>query len=270
MRKVVTKCILDVESNKWTYEESYMYDGPWARALQALPAAISGGAAIAGAIFGGGGASSQDKAIAKDQYQFMQELQNEQGTQFANNQEALTTIKNAWEPIAKGGAYQYGFSTAEDQALQSQIENAGATATENSVAAQQLREQQQSEGAAVMPSGAQEAIEAQQREVGAQKTATNLGQEKELGYQVGRENFAQATSAEEAIANLSNPAAYAGAATSAGEAALGSQKNVDTANANSLTSKVLGGIIGGAGNLDTTGGSSVGEQLQNFGLGMGH
>lgn len=232
MRRVITKCVLNIESNKWTNEEYYFYDGPWELCLGTVKRMFSG-------------ATPEDTSLAKSQKQFMETLQNEQNIQFANEQEAQNAIQSAWSPIIKGGAYQYGFSTAEDQNLISQIESGGATATENAVNAQQLREQQMSGGADVLPSGAQSAIEAQQRELGAQATATNLLQEKELGYQVGRENFAKATGAEEAVANLANPTGYAGAASEAAKNAQTSQQHVDTMNANSLTSKLLGGAIGG-------------------------
>lgn len=225
MRRLITKSILDMETLQWVYEESCPYNGLWEWALGVMDAT---------------------KTMAKEQTMFMETLMAEQSTQFANEQEALTTVKNAWEPIAKGGAYQYGFSTAEDQALQSQIETAGATATANSVAAQQLREQQQTGGASVLPTGAQSAIEAQQRELGAQATAANLGKEKELGYEVGRENFAKATSAEEAIAGLANPPSFANAEAGSMSAFNELNNSINAMNANSLTGKILGGVIGSA------------------------
>jgi len=265
MRRVITKCVLDMESNKWIYEESYLYDGPWAECIGAI---VGGAASIAGSLLNRHG-NQAEKKLQTNQQQFMETLQNEQGTQFANNQEALNTLKTAWEPIAKGGAYQYGFSSAEDQNLISQIESGGATATTNSVAAQQLREQQMSGGADVLPSGAQAAIEAQQREVGAQNTANNLLKEKELGYQTGRENFLNSTKAEEDIAQLSNPTSYAEAANQTAQNELGANKAVQTTNAQSLTSKLLGGVAGGFENLDTKGSSSVGEQVGNFFTGFG-
>lgn len=257
MRRVITKNVLDMETLQWVKGsmESYPYNGQWEKCLSGLSDLF-------------GGASSGDYALAKEEKQFMETLQNEQDTQFTNEQEAQNEIQNAWSPIIKGGAYQYGFSTAEDQNLISQIESGGATATENAVSAQQLREQQMSGGADVLPSGTQSAIEATQRELGAQATATNLLKEKELGYQTGRERFSEATGAEKDVASLANPTGYAGAAVEAGNAAEGAQQQVDKMNANSFTSKLLGGLTGGLGNLDTTGSSSGGEQAANFGLGM--
>lgn len=192
-----------------------------------------------------GGASKADTNLQNQSAAAFSNLQNEQQIMFGTDQDALNTVNNAMTPIVNGGAYQYGFSTAEDQNLQNEITNAGAMATANSVAAQQLRNQQMSGGASVMPTGAQEALEGAQRELGAQQTATNLAQEKEAGYQTGRQNFFNAAQNEEQVASLSNPTGFANAATGAGNLELGANKQVDTANANSLTSKLLGGAIGG-------------------------
>lgn len=199
-----------------------------------------------------GGATPQDTGLATQSSQLFQTVADEQNTMFAQDAEALQTVQNAMTPVVNGGFYQYGFSTAEDQNLQNEIENAGATATENSVAAQQLRDQQVSGGANVLPTGAQEAGELAARELGSQQTASNLAQEKELGYQTGRQNFLSAAGAEEQVANLSNPIGFAGAATNAGELNLGANKQVDQMNANSLTAKLLGGAITGGANAALT------------------
>ena len=248
--------------------ESYDYDGPIAYAAALAMPLIGAGVSLIGGLFGQHGPSKAEKELAKSDLQFTQTLQNEQNTQFANNQEALNTLKTAWDPIAKGGAYQYGFSSPEDAALRSSIENAGATATTNTVAAEQLRQQQESGGADTMPSGSSAALETIARETGAQKTADTLAQEKLAGYAVGRENFAKASDAEAKIAELANPTAYADAAVNASKASLSSQQNIDTQNANSMTSKLLGGIAGGFANLDTTGSSTNAEQAGNFAAGV--
>ena len=178
--------------------------------------------------------------------EFMNQLQTEQGTQFQNEQVAQNQLQQAWSPIVAGGAYQYGFSTAEDQQLQGNIENAGAQATENTENAAQLRQQQATGGAGGGPAGGQAAIDAQVAATGAQQTATNLAQEKEAGYQTGRQNFLAATGGEAEVAGLSSPTSYAGAATKAGTSATGAINLVDQNNANSLVNKAVGGAAQGA------------------------
>jgi hypothetical protein len=243
--KVITKCVLDMETLEWTSVESFPYNGQWDLCLGE---AISAGASIVGGLLGGGGASKAAKQMSQEEQDFYQSLTNEQNTQFQNEQQAQQEIQKMNAPIVSGGAYQYGFSTAEDQQLQKNIEEAGATATENTVAAEQLRQQQATGGApGAMPTGAQTALESQVRETGAQATAAQLGQEKELGYQTGRELYQQAVQTEENVAQLASPTSYAGAATSAGAGAQQAISTVDTENAQSSTAKMLGGLLGGAG-----------------------
>ena len=228
--RIITKIVWDMETWEVLERVEIPYSGIWHYCL--------------------GGASAGEKGDAADESEFMASLKDEQSQQFAQEQEAQQIVQSAWAPIAKGGAYQYGFSTAEDQAQQSAIVNAGAEAVTNTENAAQLREQQQSGGAATAPTGASEAINAQIAATGAQSTATNLGNEKLAGYEQGSKLFSEATGAEEDVAKLSDPTGYASAETGAANAANSLNQTVDTANANSLTSKLLGGAItGGVGFL---------------------
>jgi hypothetical protein len=242
MRIITINPTLDMETlERVSNDGVYLYDGPIVDFL--------------------GGASSAENANAKSEQEFMQQLQAEQQTQFGNEQQAQSMVEKAWAPIVAGGAYQYGFSSAEDQQLQQNIENKGAEATTNTENAALLREQQESGGANAGPAGATEALNAQVAATGAQSTATALGQEKELGYETGRQNFENAVGGETSVAELSNPTAYAGQATGAAGVENQSQQIVDAANANSLTSKLLGGVIGA---IPGTA-ASIGEGLQGGG-----
>jgi len=178
---------------------------------------------------------------------FMNELTNQNETMFANAKQYGNLVESAWAPVLSQGAYQYGFSSAEDQNLINGIVNQGAQATAQSINAAELREQQQTGGAGGAPTGAAEALEAQVRATGAQATAARLGQEKELGYEVGRENFKEATSAVGDIAKLdaSMGSSAGGQAVEQAKNVNEAQKMVDTESANGLTAKLLGGAIAG-------------------------
>jgi hypothetical protein len=241
--KIITKAVLSLETMQWIpeLEESYLYSGPLDLCL--------------------GGATSGEKGIAVDEETFLQNMQDEQQTQFQNEQTAQNQVQQAWAPIVAGGAYQYGFSTAEDQQLQGNIENAGAQATENTENAAQLRQQQATGGAGGGPAGGQAALDAQIAATGAQSTATNLGQEKEQGYSAGRQLFEQGTGAEEAVAGLSSPTSYANSANTAASTAMSGQEALDAANANSLLSKVVGGVVGAIPGI----GGSVAEGMSGGG-----
>ena len=244
--RITTKIVWDMETWEVLEHVQVPYSGIWAECL--------------GGLDGMFGATGADKGIANSERDFMDALQNEQSTQFSQEQQAQQEVQQAWSPIVAGGAYQYGFSTAEDAALQSDIVNKGAEATQNTENAALLREQQQSGGAATAPTGATAAINAQIAATGAQATGTNLANEKLAGYEQGSKLFSEATGAEEDVAKLADPTGYAGAANQSGSNALQSQKYVDTMNANSLTSKLMSGAIEGglqAGIGALTGGAST-------------
>ena len=196
-------------------------------------------------IFSGivGGASSAQNAEATGTEQFMQAMQQEAETQFPEEQAYQQSLGTAGQQLMAGGPNAFGFSTGENAALVSGIQNAGATATANTEAASQLREQQASGGAQTMPTGAQAALNAQVAATGAQNTASQLGQERLAGYQAGRANYQMGVGETESAAGLANPTGYSGAANEAGNTAVGAENAVQQANANSLTSKLVGASI---------------------------
>ena len=148
---------------------------------------------------------------------FMSALQAQQNQAFAGNQAALTTLSNAWAPVAATGQIPYGYSPQLDSMLKSNIINQGAQATANQINAAQLQERQASGGApGAAPPGAQEAINAEIQARGAQSTAQNLTNEQIAGYQQGVQNLQGLTGAETSIANAENEVGLAGASTNAG------------------------------------------------------
>ena len=195
-----------------------------------------------GDIFGG--ASKADKALAADNKALMDTLKTETTTAFQGEQDALNTVLKGWAPVIEGGPNAYGFSTAEDAQIRSDIITQGQTQLTNTENAALLREQQASGGAEAGPAGGREALNAQIAATAAQSTATALGKEKELGYATGREEFNVAQEGVTKAASIFNPAGMAGATVGAGKAATEAQQMVDTANANSLGAKLMGGVIG--------------------------
>lgn len=204
-----------------------------------------------------GGADKEQKDLAANQAAFAKDLQSNTATAFQGSQQLINQLQKEWAPITSAGINQYGFSTAEDAQIQNNIINAGATQTANTVAAEQLRQQQVAGGADVLPSGAKAALDEQARIAGTQQTATALGQEKLAGYETGRQNFLAGTSAEEKLAGTqAGLAGTMGSTAVAGEKqASASQQTVTDANKNSLLAKVLGGAIN-VGTSFATGGLS--------------
>ena len=241
MKKAITKCVMDMESLLWLpeLEEFSEYAGKWEYAL--------------------GGASEGDNSVNSEQHQFFNELTQNTTTAFQGAQTDLDALNKAWGAISSQGINQYGYSSAEDRAITGAITNAGAQATENTVSAEQLNQQQAAGGANAGPSGASEALQTQAREVGAQNTATELGKEKIAGFEQGNQNYLNAMSGEQNVASEQGSLAGSMASSAVGQGGneIKSQQMVDTANQNSLLNKVLGGVVNAGLGLATGGVSTL-------------
>lgn len=200
-----------------------------------------------------GGPSAQAKANEASQTQFYNTMTSEQATAFSEQQDLLSNIKTVAMPIFQAGPNQYGFTPEEDALLRGEISTQASTAETNAVNAARLREQQLGGGAA-LPSGTQDAIEAQVQATGEQQKAQALSQERLAGYQAGQQRYEQAAALLSGQESLLSPTGYASAATGAGEAATGAVKLTDSERSN-LLSSILGGAIG-AGTSFLTGGLS--------------
>lgn len=171
-------------------------------------------------FFHGGKSDPVVDAMAKGGLQFFDTLQAQQQIAFQSNQAALDTLSKAWAPILAGGNVPYGFSPGLDSLLKANVIQTGTQGISNAVASQQLREQQESGGAAVLPSGAGEQLRSQIEATGQQGIARGLQAEKIAGYDQGLKTLEGGTQAELGIANAWDPAARASAATGAGALAL--------------------------------------------------
>lgn len=190
-----------------------------------------------------GGPSAQATANENAQTQFYNQMTSEQTNAFSEQQDLLNSIKQVSLPILQQGPNQYGFTADEDALLRGGIESQGAQATTNAVNAQELREKQLSGGATVLPSGAQETLELQARELGGQNTANQLTQERLAGYQAGQQRYSQALAALSGNISALSPTSYAGAATGAGNAASGAIHLADSERTN--WGSILGGVLSG-------------------------
>jgi hypothetical protein len=180
---------------------------------------------------------------------FFDNLQQEQSQAFAGNQTALNALQSAWGPILQGGSIPAGYSPGLDAMLQSQIRSQGAQATANATNAAQLRQQQLSGGANVLPTGANAAVDAQIQAQGQQATATGLQNEKTADYQQGVANLEGATNAELGIAGGESDTGLASGATGAGGLGLSAAEAQWQENQTTSPMAILGDVgqgIGGA------------------------
>ena len=189
---------------------------------------------------------------------FFDNLQQEQSQAFSGNQTALNALQSAWNPILSGGSIPAGYSPGLDAMLQSQIRSQGAQATANATNAAQLRQQQLSGGANVLPTGANAAVDAQIQAQGQQATATGLQNEKTADYQQGVANLEGATNAELGVAGAENETGLASTATGAGSLGLAGAEAQWQENQTSSPGAILGDI-----------GSAVGDATGIAGMASG-
>lgn len=218
------------------------------------------------------GASSEQKSLEASQANFYNTLLQQQQTQFGKQDALYAAIRNVYDPIVAAGPNQYGFGGAEDKALRTQASEGTAAQYRAAQAATSSAMAARGGGNSFLPSGVEADINS--RVAGgaaAQEASQQLGITK-AGYEVGRENFNNATGVEMGIASGFNPLGYAGAATSAGNSAFNMASEIQKANAAASPWGTIGGLVGGvagafAGNPGL--GAKIGGFLGNAGSSNG-
>jgi hypothetical protein len=253
--KIIRSATFQMTENIGEYllvrEDAYEYSGP-----------------VALACFGG--ASSAEKTINNQQQQMMSTLMSNYSQQFAGQQAILGNLQNAYGSILAAGPGQMGYTAPELAALRTQSAQGTAQAYQQAKQATGESLAAIGGGNTFLPSGTVAGINANLANSAAQANASNQLGITTAGYQQGLQNFNQAASVLGNVAQIQNPLGYAGATTSAGSSAFGGANTINQQN-NAAQQALLGlagggvaGILGGINNLDTTGGSSGGEQAMNF------
>lgn len=199
-----------------------------------------------------GGPSQASINNEKAQTAFYNQVTAQQSAAFAEQQGILSDIQSVVEPIVNAGPNAYGFTPQEDALLKSQIETQGAQSIANAQNAAELGEKQAAGGAAILPTGAQEQINANLGLVGEQNIANQLTQEQLAGWQAGEQRYQSALNALTGNASLISPTSYTQAATGAGQSATGAINLADSEKSN-LLSSILGGVIGSGTSFLTAG-----------------
>jgi hypothetical protein len=189
-----------------------------------------------------GSASTAQNNISAEQQQQYTQLMSEYSQVYGEDQGILTNLTQNLTPIINAGPSQAGYSNNELSSLNS-------TATEGtaqgfSQAQQALQENEAaSGGSSYIPSGGTAQLAGELDATGANSLATQKSAILSGDYAQGNQDYENAVSAEEGVAGMLNPTAYAGATTNSGSAAA-SEANTITQQNNSIWSTVLGGIAG--------------------------
>lgn len=218
------------------------------------------------------GASAQQTDIGQSQQNFTNQLMANYGQQFQNQNAILGTLQNSLNPIVQAGPNQFGFSKAETNNLNSQALQG--TGQQYANASKALGQQQAAQGGgnSYLPTGAQAQQQAGLAASAANQTSNQLMGVQQAGYQQGYNQYQSAVGQLGGVAGMYNPNGLAGEANTSGANAANTANQITQLNNQASPWNLVGGILGGAvsgglGNLDTTGGSSFGEQLSNFGIG---
>lgn len=218
-------------------------------------------------FFGPSGPDPNLVAAARSFGDMVNAMHNQNQTDFSEFQNALTTLNSMWTPVIQSGVIPYGYSPGLDQLLQANVMQTGSQATSNAINAATLAFRQASGGAAVGPSGAQEAITAQIQATGQQQIARGLQAEKIAGYQQGMTNLEGASAAEEDIARQTGAAAAssaseeqaaAGGQAQAGEAIFNEEQASSGLSKLGQVANVAGKVIG-----DVTGIGNIAGMFRN-------
>jgi hypothetical protein len=211
------------------------------------------------------GASSEQKALEASQTNFYNTLLQQQQAQFGKQDALYAAVRGVYDPIIAAGPNQYGFAGAEDRALRTQASEGTAAQYRQAEAATSAAMAARGGGNSFLPSGAEADIHSRVAgAAAAQESSQQLGITK-AGYEVGRENFNNATGVEMGIASGYNPLGYANSATTAGNSAFNMASEIQKANAAASPWGTIGGLVGGiAGSFAGPFGAALGKKVGGF------
>jgi hypothetical protein len=160
------------------------------------------------------GATSAQNSLQAEDLSTLQEYNSAFQQQYANQQAIYGKVSSVLDPILAAGPNQTGFSTGEENTLNSQAVEG--TAENYAGAAKAVGEQVAAEGGGNSPIsvGGQTELKQQVANSAAQTESGEETQIQEANYNQGRSNFENAEEGEMAIASGENPLGYASAATS--------------------------------------------------------
>jgi hypothetical protein len=216
-------------------------------------------------VSGGCGPSAQEEQLQGQESSFLNQYSQAFNQNFAGQENILNSINSSLNPILQKGINQTGYSSQELNAMNTgAINNVGANYAN---AARALNGKMAGMGDSTLQSGVSQQLQSGLASAEAGQLSGTENQIVQNNYAQGRQNYLSALSGEQGVAQMLNPQSYASLTQQAqgqgfGEANTTAQQQAqaEQAIAGGATSLALGGL----GNLDTTGGSTGGEQFLNF------
>lgn len=222
-----------------------------------------------------GGASGEERSTAAQEGDLAKTLQADFGERFGQQSSTLASLNSTINRIQSGQTGP-GYSGAEEAAKTSDIINQTAANARNAQQAVQDRAAGQGGGGTgdiARSSGIRQQVNAEIGAAGANEKSALLARNEENNYNQGRLNATETANLLGRQASLEDPLGFAGAASSANQSTFGMENKINQEDTSgglfgSLLQAGVGVakdfVTGGIGNLDSTGGSSTGEQIGNF------
>lgn len=183
-------------------------------------------------------AEQAQQAQSQAEASFYKQLEQEMQAQYGSQQAILKNLQDVYQPIIDQGINQYGLGAGEDAALRTG--SAEGTAQEYKNAAQALGDRMAATDETGLPSGTAASLQSGLAQAAAAQDASQKLGITEKGFDLGRQNFLNATSVLSGVGQMMNPLGYAGAANQAGESA-----NTGIQNWVKNTQSGWGSILGG-------------------------
>lgn len=194
----------------------------------------------------GKGASASQNQIEGSQQSFQNTLMNDFGTAFSGQQNIINGLTTSFNKTLAAGPSQFGFSTPETTALNTQATSGVASAYQNARAAAG-EAAAASGGSSMLPSGAASQNQAQAAQAAAQSQSNALLGIQEAGYKQGNANYNEAAAGLQGAAGLENPNGLASNANTAGSDAASTASTIQKENAAASPWAQVGGLVGSLG-----------------------
>jgi hypothetical protein len=206
-------------------------------------------------------ATQQEKTLQSEEADFYKQLTGDYAKQFANQSAILSSLNATFQPILAAGPGQFGFTPQETTSLRTGASDTIAQTSQSAQAALDQTLAARGGGNVFIPSGAANEMTAQILTSQAAEESSAQNQITQAGYAQGNANFNTAASILGNTAAQYNPIGYAGASTSANQAAFNEAQVIQQQD--QAWEGQLGGILGGVAGafLGGPAGAAIGSQL---------
>jgi len=195
------------------------------------------------------GASAEEKANAQAQADLAHTLQQDFATTFANQQNILAGLSKQLSPIVNAGPSQFGYSTAQTNALNTLASSGTAQQYQNAKRAVGEAQAAAGGGNALLPTGTNQQTMADLASAGAQQESNELLSIQNAGWNQGNQNYNRAVSDLLSTSGQFNPTGYASEAGSANSSAFNMSKTIADQNNAASPWNAIGGALGGIAGL---------------------